>query len=494
MEEGESYLDKLFKSKEAKYLTGIVVLAIVIRLIYFSVNKAVWWDAADYLVWAKMIGKSLDINYVFNPRRPFLLPLLWGLLYKIGFGEIALRVTEFFFSVIAVIATYFVGKIMYNKKIGLIASLLMSVFWLHLFFTSRLLTSVPALAFWLLAVYCFWRGYVKKDKSKFLWLAGLFLGLSILTRAAASMMVGVILLFLLLGGGNKFKFLKNKQLWIGLVVFILVLSPFFILVQVTQGDAIGKISGVEEGRFSNAMGFAGIPQYIKFLPTYFTWPLLILFIIGLYAFVNLFMGYDLFWKGKLKAKNDFFLFWWMIVPFLFYSLMVDHMEPRYLMFIFPAAFILVAKGAIWLYDALKKYKKELAMVVVGLILLIGVGMQLSHANDMIKNKADSYVQLNLAGEWIKERSSPGDVIICRSTYQMMYYAERSVYDFGSTEEGFEELLVEVNPRYMVLSALEHHNEWMYSYPARHNGTWVPVQAYFVDESNQQPILVIYEKN
>ena len=60
-------------------LIALLIFAFILRLMYFNIDQAVWWDGADYLTGAKVIGQDLPLNhYEFNPRRPFFLSVFWA--------------------------------------------------------------------------------------------------------------------------------------------------------------------------------------------------------------------------------------------------------------------------------------------------------------------------------------------------------------------------------------------------------------------------------
>ena len=140
--------------------------AFLLRLYYLNANSAVWWDEADYLASAK--HWFFDVPYTYNPQRGILFPLLIGFLFKLGLNE---SITKFFVVLLPslgiVVLTYLLGKQMYNKNVGLIAASLTSVFWVSLFWTARFSNDFLALFLQLAAVYCFWRGVIKKHSKCF---------------------------------------------------------------------------------------------------------------------------------------------------------------------------------------------------------------------------------------------------------------------------------------------------------------------------------------
>ena len=489
--EVKRFFKKLISSKENYLLIGILVFAFIIRLYFFlkTYNQAVWWDAADYLTAAKVLGKNLMINYEWDPRRPFLMALLWGLILKLGGTEVWLRVTELIFSMFAVYLTFLVGKEMYSKKVGLIASFCLSVFWLHLFFTNRLLVELPAMAFWLLTVLYFWKGYAKDKGTKYYYLFGLAFGLTLLTRGASALMFIPLLLFVFLK--DQLDFLWNKKLWVSVLIAIIVMTPFFLFIQFKYGgNAVSSYAGVSEGRFSQRMGLSGLLVYAKFFPTYLQTAFLVVFLIGLAFFLfNLLLSFDLIIRRKEKKLDaDLFVFLWVLIPYLFFSIMVVHMEPRYLIYAFPGFFLILARGFVEIEKITNKYHKHLGLAIIVVLLLVGGYAQVQYANQTIMAKATSYQEVKEAGLWIKENSESSDIIISHSVPQHMYYAERSVYmiDF---QDDFEEQIQELKPKYMVVSVFERSPEWFYQYPANHQDLLKPVKVY---TQGDQPVLVIYE--
>lgn len=124
-------------------LIGILLITLITRIIYFNINSAIWYDEGEYLSMAK--HWSMDLPFRLGPQRMPFFPFLASILMNAGFNEAALR-----FAIVAlpsigvVFLTYLLGKEMYDKKIGLIASFLMSVFWVILFNVTRFHTDLLA--------------------------------------------------------------------------------------------------------------------------------------------------------------------------------------------------------------------------------------------------------------------------------------------------------------------------------------------------------------
>lgn len=118
--------------------------------------------------------------------------------------------------------------------------------------------------------------------------------------------------------------------------------------------------------------------------------------------------------------------------------------------------------------------------------------------DLVESKKNSYMEVKLAGEWIKANSDPSDIVIGSGLPQLTYYSERSVYPFElayrrdikrQNESGLDKFILENKPKYLVESAYENEEPWAVNYPQKHPDILVPVHVY---PSLQQPVVIIYK--
>ncbi len=162
IEDRKEKIKKWLKDRYNLAFVGVIIFAFILRWYYFVLtkNQPLWWDEAAYGTLAKNFVYHLwdksDIVIGETLIRPPLFPLIWSVLIKIGFNEVVNRfLLEFLPSVISVAFVYFIGKELYNKKIGLIASFIFSSLWIHLFYTGRLLTHSLSIAFLFDSIYFF---------------------------------------------------------------------------------------------------------------------------------------------------------------------------------------------------------------------------------------------------------------------------------------------------------------------------------------------------
>ncbi len=525
MEEEQSEIkkSKLFSwitDNYDKVFIAVLILAFIIRFLIFlkTLDQPMWWDAADYLATAKRWA-GVELNNIWYYRRAFFWPLFSAIFFKTGLGETGIRFTEVLFSTGIVAVSYFLIKNMFNKKLALLVSIGLTFSWVILFFTGRPLTSIPATFFLLTALLFFWKGYVLKQGNKFIYLFGLFYGLAVLTRMQYLLFIFPFLVFIFTR--EKFQFLKNKHLWIALGIFVLIMLPHFIMYWMHYGfplidianhyfgiSAIPSQAGnVGERTFSTIFTYFKDMPYIlggqqaSFILSALSNILLISFLIGvLIFFADLIFGFDKIFKNNNLQKKLFILLW-ISTLFLVLGYITDYIEHRYIIPALPFIFLIIAIPFI----KLKKYinKKMILIFIIFLLLLIP---SYQWANQLIESKKTSYLEVKQAGEWLKQNSNPGDIVLSVSLPQTMYYSERPTYPFnmasedfrrrdptipeyGLDKEGFENFIKDKKPRYLIVSVFEVHPDWTQQYLNENKDNLIPVKVY---NQNQQPVLIIYK--
>ncbi len=489
----------------------ILIAAFIIRLLIFlkTMNQPLWWDEADYLSAAKKWGLGLNIGDIWYYRRGFLWPLIGAAFFKLGIGEIAMRFLVVLLSTGVVAFSYFLIAKMFDKKSALLVSLGVLFSWISLFFTGRVLTDIPATCFLLLALLFFWKGYVLKEGNKFLYLFGVFYALSLLIRFQFVMFFLPILIFVFTR--EKFKFIKNKHLWITLGIIFAILLPHFVLYWMHYGNVFTDIlshyfgvSGVSNTE-ARQTTVSALFNYFKNMPYILTNSIFVLFLMGIFVFFqDMFLGIDKLFKNE-EIQKKFFIFLWIVIPFLILGYITDWVEQRYVLSILPFLLLIAVSPLIKLGNLLNKHYSKISKrtgyifstIVLLLLLIISLGSTVpsnySFGNSLIDNKITSYSEIQQAGLWIKNNSNATDVVVTQSRPQIVYYAERTVQSpdpkIFENESYFENMTRELRPRYLVLSVYEQSPDWVYAYPQNNPDKLVPVQAYSKDN---KPIVVIYQ--
>jgi len=498
LKERKDKIKNWFKNPYNLALFGILILAIAIRLYFFTYTniQALWWDEAEYGLRAKSIAFSTPITG-WAAEREIIVPLFFALLLKLGGTETLLRFVQILVSMLTVFMTYLTISEISNKKIGLIASFAMSVFWLHLFFTARVLLYLWAPLFYLLIIYFFYTGYIQDNKRNLI-IFGIVASIGLQVYFSIGFLLFGIFVYLLFIEG--FSLIKNKKAWLAFAIFILVLIPHMIYFQSAYGSPLPRYSiGLHAVTKEPGAGLSGIFSYINMFPSRVGWVFTIASFLGLFYFIgNFLLGAGI--KGNIKKNSQWLLiFIAFFIPLSLYTFygVVGGSATFYDGFILSTFPFFFAFGGLFLDKASElfaKYNKFLPIIIILVVLLMHAYSGITAANINIKTKISSYDSVKLAGLWIKENSQPGDIIISASVPQNTYYSERTTYSFLQNASVLEKQIEEKRPVYLVDSVWEPVEQWIHEFASKNQTKYVPVQVYFFDKEQKQPSLVIYKIN
>jgi len=491
---------EFFDKNSNLILIGILIFALIIRLKYLTINQAVWYDEAEYLASAKAwaFGTPYELHFV----RPVLLPFIFSIFYKLGGSELVFRTIILIFSITGIFFTYLIGKKLFDKWIALIATFILSFFYVHIFYTARLLTDLPSMTLWLISVWLFLNGYIESKSKFYLWVFGLFVILGILMKFPFGLIGLVILIYLFVT--ERFKFMKNKNLWIAVFIGILIFIPYGLWYY----NSYNKLPLIGAAEFYSSVNYFKV-YLLQIIPLVLQSPipfihdlfpkfgnfLIIFSIVGIIgSLFNLIVGHDLVKKDN-RLKSYLFTLLWFIIPFIYFSYFAGQApEDRYLFYSYPALFYLIGVVIVWIYNRMKmtNFWSGIITLIIVLLILISASVQnLKTADNIINAKASSYIQFRQSGEWIKENTGLSEKILAAGGPQLSYYSEREIVYWPSKKEDFERLLHEDKSiKYIILSRLEGSPEWSYTWPQENPDKIVPVQAYI--DSEQRPMLIIYE--
>ncbi len=516
---------KFLEDNQNKLLVLLIVFASLIRLYYFFKvgEQPIWWDEGDYLALAKGLllhWQGQEWWTHFSGIRPMLMPIIWYLFMLINSSELTTRFfTLLIPSIISVYLVYAIGRDLYDKKVGLISGLMLSVYWVEMFYTFRLLTDIPSMFLGLLSIYFFWCRYIKKNENKGLYYAIFFgvLGFTVRFPLALVPISYPIYLFAV----KRFKLIKDKIFWKSMGIGFGSLALYFIITSFFGSNIFNAFSmyfGPTAVSLKTPISSA-VLNILSMIPSFFEWVWFIAFIIGIITFLDLVLGFDLFLKQKEeKLNSEFFVILWIIITLFFYIVIMRTANDRWLLILMPPLFFISAKGILLVYDQVKKYSKEIAVLALILLLFGGTYQQIKHTHLLINIKKDSYNEEKLAGLWIKENFvGKNPKIVTASVVQLAYYSDGYTYGFYNedrpkecfdllgnlntsqycqniTEDQFNSRVKEIKPDFLIIHVFEpvFTPQWAYTYPERHPELLEPVQAYFADQEQKQPLLIIYK--
>ena len=458
---------EFFSDHGFKALLVVVAVAFIVRLYYLitTSSQAMWWDEAEYMSAAKLWG--MGVPYELNEQRPPLFQLLAAGLVKLGFGETALKFLLVLIPSIAlVIAVYYLGKELYDYKIGLIAAIGTAFVWSLIFWSVRFQPDFFSVTFQVIALLFFWK-LIKSDNRKYGVYAGIFAAAGFYFKISALLVPVSMVLFVLYKDG--WQAVKQKKYWIVLGAFVVGMIPFMIWQTVTFGSPLA-FGATYSGDFNEGRspGWMTLWFYYSFKQPQYSFPKILVFaffIVGLLAtLLKTIFTIDIVVKDKtLRKDQNIFSFIVLLVITLFYIFYIQGtIEDRWVFLTIPFIFFFAGKTILWAYNKVKAYSQILAVLLMVAILFGFSIPQLSHASELINSKKGSYAPVKEASLIIKENSQPEDKILSVSYTQTTAYAEREVITYSKMSiENFTKILVEQKPAYLIVSILEpHHPDWM----------------------------------
>ena len=515
LEEKKERIYKKFLAESSNiFLILILLFAFILRLYFFIKvgNQPLWWDEAAYGSLARNLvshtwdGTKLIVGETLI--RPMLFPLLWSILMRIGINETGVRfLLELLPSIISVFLVYLIGKELYDKKVGLMASFIFSVLWIHLFYTVRLLVHMQEVIFLFAGIYYFIKS-TKEEKIiyKYFILSLIFLSIGTLFRYTNGIIFFVYFIMLII---EKKLLLNHKKFWISGIIGILPILIFFLINLTTYGNIFPALLG---GDYLNPAGSDETPapyalNLLKNIPIYLsgfyimdvpnisikllvTSLFFFFFLIGIFiALFEIIIGYNFIVKNR-RLKNNLLLILILVVVYSFFIFYMKLAEDRYF---FPTAISLVCFAAIGLnsfYSIIKKYSKPLAICLILLILISGAYFQLKFADELINSKKQSFLQIRQGFEWMKSNVPEGSSVAGLGIEPyVIYYSKLKTVTLQSE---FNQSLIE-EADYIILHAFTPQEPYLINYVQNNSNKWILEKAFFSDENNQQPAFLIYKK-
>tara|TARA_Y100000310_G_scaffold336995_1_gene422954 strand:- start:12861 stop:14411 length:1551 start_codon:yes stop_codon:yes gene_type:complete len=490
------------KNHQGSVILLIAGILLAIRLYYFflTVNQPVWWDEGDYLNiarWWAFGSPQWDVD----PLRPLLFPFLVAGLFKIGLSsEFFIRLIPFLSSIISVVLVYFIGKDLYDKKVGLTSAFMLTVFWSFLFFSFRMLVDVPVAMLWLLSLFLFIRGYEHGQK-KCLWLCIPVMVLAFLMKFTGALLAPILVVYLFIV--YRLKPLKDKNLWISIGLGVLTVLPFLWYQFSRFGHPLAFYVKAIGGRAPSPRSmWQTFIDYIKVTFPHIETAFLILFIIGFIILLfELIIGFDLLWKKRDKnLKANLLLLLTFLVPFLYIVSLGygRYIEERYLFIMYPFMFIIAAKGLFDLSKYIRKHSKVMATLVIIAFLAVGFYQNVEHGDKLIRSKENSFGQVKESAIWVRDHSDPDDLIFVHHTQaEFQYASNRKVQGIpGADATELIKEIVEKKPKFVVLNVFARVGEadaWKIAFPYVNTDIFKPEISYkpFIDDKQQIPIVTVF---
>ncbi len=253
------------------------------------------------------------------------------------------------FGTLTILWVFYLGRLMYDDRIGLYAALIFSVMGYHVHYSRSWLAEADTLFFIVPAFAFYYRSRLRKDRGN-LTAAGLFLGTGFTAHNRCIVILALIILLEILfsrGGGTEERreaksrvllllacFLLPSVLWESFYHVVLLAFRRLAVVMTTPTYLEQVLHG-----FWHSLLWGYISQ--RFPPAGFlTFPYLYLHMDGLAAFLLLLAGLFVAWRRRGLA--DKVLGAWFLFPFVLYSTTSAGLTRFFSMILPPAAVLSAA--------------------------------------------------------------------------------------------------------------------------------------------------------
>ena len=197
-----------------------------------SLNGSPLW-AADEKTYTQISYHIVKSGDYFTPwvggepafwvGKPPLLMWLTSVSYQVlGVSNFAARVWMPLFGALSLVMVFFLGKKLFNAKVGLVSVFVLGTFVTFYQYATHMMTDVPLVFFMLASIYFLLLSEDKtKDAIKYAAFSGVFFGLALMTKQLEALLIpAIMLVYLLFTRRGKFAFSKRFALSWGVAAAI----------------------------------------------------------------------------------------------------------------------------------------------------------------------------------------------------------------------------------------------------------------------------------
>ncbi|MHA1129249.1 MAG: ArnT family glycosyltransferase [Candidatus Helarchaeota archaeon] len=419
-----------------------------------NLDTSIFPDEANFLVSARyFLMGNISPYYVYYHNSLILSPLIAGLYSLFGVTAFAGRFLSITFGALTVPLTYLTANQLFkNEKKALLAAFLLSVSFIHRFWTIRALADGPLTFFFVLSLYLFIRAIHSADWRWYI-IAGISTTITILVKYPGLLIFPIIFIYLTIS--IYLKQVEKKAL----LYYLLTLGIFaFSILSLLLSQFILPFQPLDQISYFLSILFSGTsnPFYYIFntLELSLIWGLLLFILIGIVLFYSL----------RQHTEGDVFIIAWLAVVFIFFSLYGASELYRYLLPAFPALYILIGHFFVEIFRKYKfsfqKFKlsqKTVIALLCGALLGAFITAELTVGESLIVKRSNTYTGIYQMSTWFNMNGTQGAVIMApsNSLAQFDYYTGgKFQYIALSAAETDETLWIDIknyNVTYIILS-------------------------------------------
>ena len=325
----------------------IVILLLGLTLFFFRLGSRPLWDTDEGMHAATSKDMILAGDYI-TPRlngetfydKPVLFNWLAAASLRVfGFTEFAARFPAAVLGFATVLLTYILGRRMFTPTVGLLGAVALATSIEYIILSRSVVHDIALLFFMTLALYSFYCAFESGQRRRIhLLILYASLGFAVLAKGPVGLLLTALIVGLFLLITKRLTFIREMGLVWGIVVFLLIAAPWYVLIAIRNPDYAGYFFLKQ-----NVMNFISAearhprPFYYYFhilMGGFFPWSF----------FLPLALIHGVRRRAEESGSARLYLLLWVGVVFVFFSTASSKLSP-YILPLFPAAALLV--GDLW---------------------------------------------------------------------------------------------------------------------------------------------------
>ncbi len=312
----------------------------------------------DYFLWNK--------NHVWLHKQPLGLWQMALSFYLFGVSQFTARFPIILESVLLVLIIYRTGTLMINKRAGYLSAFFFTVSFYALDFATggQATDNVDfALLFYSSAAIWAWLEYKKSDKIMWLIMIGIFAGLAVLSKWLTGLLVYIAWGIAILSDPKERKQLKSYfRITSAFIISLIIFIPWQLYALSHYATEYRyEMSYNNQHIFHAIEGHSDTPWYYLASMDH---------VFGTFVPYILIFGIIIMWKYIKRKDYRVFMICFMIIPYLFFSLVVATKMPAYCYFACVPVFIALGCLSIYIQQFIEKLKWKLSGYFITITLLI----------------------------------------------------------------------------------------------------------------------------
>ncbi len=424
--------------KENYIFISILLVAIVLRLYHID-YQSVWVDELHTLIEANpsiSFSEMLKTLVIAEPQPPLYFILNKTLFTIFSYDTLTTRLFSAITGVFGILAIYFLGKEIMNRKVGIIAALLLSVNYFHIYYSQE--ARMYSMFFLTTTLsFLFLTKFIKNPSLKVAFIHAIFAALMIYSHFFGLFALFAQYIILLFFTIKPFDITRKKMflfsLLSGLTTLIIFIPTLNFFVEASKRTTIW-------------IPVPSVDIYTQIFKEFFGQSEILIFILTTIFLFLLLKIYD-----KNKTKNStinpqnnklifafLFLFIWifttLLIPLISSFIKLPMIVSRYFICVLPAIIILIATGFYYIKNHIIKSTLLLIFIIFSFTDIFVVK---DYYNKINKS------QFREATNLIISNNPKKDPIVSSLAWYMPFFLKTDKFHFEIVDKTFDDYIIEM---------------------------------------------------